>query len=154
MISYSILNHNISCNVHFIPDVQRLVLAPIERMMNMVDEVSRNPLQKLHFDRDVHSGGTCSLYSIVRSTYTNLIKKNVIFHYKISVNHSLYSILCFYTLLSIIQTPYLSLFLALLFVLLCMYRRIWNETSRKFFRKDFFSAACGLRWSRGRDRTV
>jgi hypothetical protein len=33
-------------------DVQRLVLAPIERMMNMVDEVSRNPLQKLQFDHD------------------------------------------------------------------------------------------------------
>ena len=39
-------------------DVQRLVLAPIERMMNMVDEVSRNPLQKLQFDHENHSGGT------------------------------------------------------------------------------------------------
>ena len=38
-------------------DVQRLVLAPIERMMNMVDEVSRNPLQKLQFDHENNSGG-------------------------------------------------------------------------------------------------
>jgi hypothetical protein len=40
-------------------DVQRLVLAPIERMMNMVDEVSRNPLQKLQFDHENNSGGEC-----------------------------------------------------------------------------------------------
>ena len=38
-------------------DVQRIVLAPIERMMNMVDEVSRNPLQKLQFDHENNSGG-------------------------------------------------------------------------------------------------
>jgi hypothetical protein len=81
MISSIILHHNNSRNVLIITDVQRLVLAPIERMMNMVDEVSRNPLQKLHFDRDVHSGGTCSLYSTVGSTYAYLIKKTVIFHY-------------------------------------------------------------------------
>ena len=90
----------------------------------MVDEVSRNPLQKLHFDRDVHSGGTCALYSTVGSTYAYLVKKSVRYYKKITINHPLYSILCFSTLLSIIQTPRHVFLLALLFVLLCMYRRI------------------------------
>ena len=65
MIYATIPHHNISCNVHFITDVQRLVLAPIERMMNMVDEVSRNPLQKLQFDHENHSGGTYVHYSVL-----------------------------------------------------------------------------------------
>ena len=48
-------------------DVQRLVLAPIERMMNMVDEVSRNPLQKLQFDRTGSAGGEYEM-SLLEST--------------------------------------------------------------------------------------
>jgi class 3 adenylate cyclase len=48
-------------------DVQRLVLAPIERMMNMVDEVSRNPLQKLHFDPEIRSGGEYEMRLLERS---------------------------------------------------------------------------------------
>ena len=33
-------------------DAQRILLTPIERMMNMVDAVARNPLTKLEFDND------------------------------------------------------------------------------------------------------
>ena len=34
----------------------------------MVDEVSRNPLQKLHFDREVNSGGTYAQYNTVQNS--------------------------------------------------------------------------------------
>lgn len=43
----------------FTNDAQRLVLGPIERMMNMVEAVAKNPLQPLHFD---HSGSGTGEY--------------------------------------------------------------------------------------------
>jgi hypothetical protein len=40
----------------FTADVQNLVLKPIERMMNMVEQVSKDPLQPLYFDHTSGSG--------------------------------------------------------------------------------------------------
>lgn len=40
----------------FNSDVQTLVLQPIERMMNMVEQVSKDPLQPLYFDHSSGSG--------------------------------------------------------------------------------------------------
>lgn len=42
--------------VVFTNDVQRLVLNPIERMMNMVEQVAKDPLQTLYFDHSEGSG--------------------------------------------------------------------------------------------------
>lgn len=42
--------------VVFNSDVQNLVLKPIERMMNMVEQVSKDPLQPLYFDHTSGSG--------------------------------------------------------------------------------------------------
>lgn len=42
--------------VVFTTDVQNLVLKPIERMMNMVEQVSKDPLQPLYFDHTSGSG--------------------------------------------------------------------------------------------------
>mmetsp|Transcript_9047 Transcript_9047/g.15297 ORF Transcript_9047/g.15297 Transcript_9047/m.15297 type:complete len:853 (-) Transcript_9047:247-2805(-) len=42
--------------VVFNADVQNLVLKPIERMMNMVEQVSKDPLQPLYFDHTSGSG--------------------------------------------------------------------------------------------------
>ena len=42
--------------VVFTTDVQNLVLKPIERMMNMVEQVSKDPLQPLYFDHTTGSG--------------------------------------------------------------------------------------------------
>ena len=42
--------------VVFTADVQNLVLKPIERMMNMVEQVSKDPLKPLYFDHESGSG--------------------------------------------------------------------------------------------------
>jgi len=46
----------------FINDAQKLVLDPIERMMNMVEQVSKDPLRPLHFDHAGLDGSTTGDY--------------------------------------------------------------------------------------------
>lgn len=44
-------------SVTFNEDSQKLVLTPIERMMNMIDAVARDPMQELHFEDHRAEGG-------------------------------------------------------------------------------------------------
>lgn len=51
----------------FTADAQRLVIKPIERMMNMVEAVAANPLEKFQFDDSQTGACICVVCSVVFS---------------------------------------------------------------------------------------